>query len=88
MSNREVTKARGTISFENQLEREAAATYLESIAHAIKSGRLSFEQGDVRLSVLVPQAIDVKVKAKRKGAKVKVSYDIAWREPTDSGSGE
>src|SRR5690606_1094524 len=76
----------GRIKFKNQMQREEAAVYFEALVDGLRKGSLQLQHVGDKL-VLEPQGdIKVEIKASRKEAKQKVSFEMSWRLPPDEGT--
>lgn len=72
------------LRFESAVPREEAVAYFEAIVAGLRKGAIQFRRGDETLTVAPAGYVEIEVKASRKGAKERVSFEIAWRtESTD-----
>jgi len=72
------------ITFETFMTRREAHAYFSAIVEGLESGTLQFRQEDGEISLDLPEHVEVKIKAKRKGTKNKVSFRIAWDDAEQS----
>lgn len=67
---------------EIHLEKEMGTTevisYLEDIIRNLKDRNIVIEQGDVFISLMPTEVIDVEIKAKQKKRKAKLSLELSW----------
>lgn len=74
---------KGKISFRSVLPRDEAAAYFDALLSGLRKGTLNFKQSDAQLELNLPVQLNVEVKAERKGAKEKVTFELSWREPDE-----
>lgn len=80
----EVRSEASKIRFEATLAREEAVAYFEALITGLKKGSIHITQGDDHIS-LHPQAqIEVNVKAQRKEGRERISFEMGWRQPTNT----
>lgn len=68
------------ISFEASMQRSEAVAYFEAIVGGLKSGHLELRQAEEVLVLNPPDRIEVEVKARRKGDKGKVVFELEWSD--------
>jgi len=66
------------IKFEGVMSRDEAVAYFEAIVVGLKKGAIKFRQGDDALSLAPGAYVEVSVKAARKNAAQRVSFDVSW----------
>ncbi len=73
-------RKKAKISFEATMPRNEAVSYFEAIVAGLRSGRLEFKQGDQTLVLNPPEHLEIEVKAKSKGDKGSVVFEIEWSD--------
>jgi amphi-Trp domain-containing protein len=73
----------GKLSYESELSTDEALNYLVSLIRGIKGGQVTLRQGDETLELEPSGTMALKVKASAKGRKEKLSFELAWRLPTE-----
>lgn len=79
----ETKRPEGKLSYESELSTDEALNYLVSLIRGIKGGRVTLRQGDETLALEPSGTMALKVKAAAKGRKEKLSFELAWRLPSD-----
>ena len=73
-------RKKAKISFEATMPRNEAVSYFEAIVAGLRSGRLEFKQGDQTVVLNPPDHLEIEVKAKSKGDKGSVVFEIEWSD--------
>lgn len=68
------------VEFEATMPRNEAISYFEAIIGGLRSGRLEFKQGDQTLVLNPPDRLEIEVKARSKGDKGRVVFEIEWSD--------
>lgn len=73
------------IELKQIMQAEEAASYLEELARAIRSGKIVLQKDDQEMVVTPPETLMVEVEAKRKKDKCKFELELEWRDtPQDA----
>jgi amphi-Trp domain-containing protein len=70
------------ISLEMSLSRQEAVKYLESLVEDLKGGAIALEQAERRLSLAVPENLDLEIEAKVKKGRAKFSIEFSFKDTT------
>ncbi|OQX26626.1 MAG: hypothetical protein BWK80_09390 [Desulfobacteraceae bacterium IS3] len=66
------------IHLEKEMGTAEVINYLEEIIRNLKERNVVIEQGDVFISMMPTEVIDVDIKAKQKKRKAKLSLELSW----------
>jgi amphi-Trp domain-containing protein len=80
--------ARSTKDFEHESlqDRESIVKYLEALQKGFLNGSLLFCNGKKELVLRPRGMLNFTVKARKKGGRVRVAFEVDWKEPTDGAS--
>ena len=67
------------VTFEAEMTPDEATNYLEALLRGVYAGKVHFRQGEGELELSPSGAMNVKVKASRKGPKEKITFELGWR---------
>ncbi|HLT35179.1 MAG TPA: amphi-Trp domain-containing protein [Enhygromyxa sp.] len=68
------------IEFEATMPRGEVVSYFEAIVGGLRSGRLEFRQAGDTLILSPPENLKIEVKARQKGDKGKIAFEIEWSD--------
>ena len=68
---------------ESVQDRQSIVRYLQAVTAGIESGRIELGTGDTTFELQPDGMIELQVRAKRKGDRVKFSIKLHWREDGD-----
>ena len=71
------------IHLEKEMGTAEVISYLEDIIRNLKDRNVVIEQGDVFISLMPTEVIDVEIKAKQKKRKAKLSLELSWTGTAD-----
>ena len=66
------------VAYQSQLETEKVAAILEEIAAGLKSGSVTVEQGDQKLSITPSDVVSVRVRARQSKKNERLSIRVRW----------
>lgn len=61
-------------------DRDAIASYFESIAQGIRKGQVSFKYGEDEIELTPADRLDFEVEVKRGDSKSKIKFKLSWSE--------
>lgn len=67
------------VTFEAEMTPDEATNYLEALLRGVYAGKVTFRQGDGELELSPGGAMNIKVKASRKGPKEKIQFELGWQ---------
>ena len=81
--------ARSTKEFEHESlqDRESIVKYLEAIQKGFANGSLLFCNGKKELVLRPRGMLNFAVKARKKSGRVRVTFEVDWKEPADGAVG-
>lgn len=78
-------KEKEHIKYKSHVSRDDAAHYFEQIVAGLGQGVIRFDTGEAELVASPASRCEVEVKARRKGKKERVHFEISWHTDADAG---
>ena len=75
--------SRNDFKHESLQDTESVVRYLSALIEGFEKGRLEFTSDDQTLALEPRGLLELEVRAKRRGGRVKVALKFAWREERD-----
>jgi len=61
------------------MPRDEAVAYFDALVAGLKKGSVRFKQGDETVIVNPSDLVDVEIRARTKGDKEKVTFELSWQ---------
>jgi amphi-Trp domain-containing protein len=71
--------AKKSVELKERLELDQAIELIEDIVAKLKKGAVTLEQGDETLTIHPEESVKLGVKAKHKGEKQSLQFELKWR---------
>lgn len=78
-------KKKGSIKYKSHAKRDEVASYFEQIVAGLGKGTIRFESGKKEIVVSPGASCEIEIKARRKGRKERVRFEISWRTDEKGG---